>query len=77
MTAVWQFIKSQQRFSRLHFWVGIAVSLLPVAAGILLLGVSGWFITAAALAGLSGAFLNIFAPSAIIRALAIIRTAGR
>lgn len=77
MSAIWQFIANQQRFNRLHFGVGILVALIPAAAGILLLGVSGWFITAAAIAGLSGAFLNIFAPSAIIRALAIIRTAGR
>lgn len=77
MTAIWQIVKRQRSFDRLHFWLGILVALLPAVAGILLLGVSGWFITAAAIAGLSGAFLNIFAPSAIIRALAIIRTAGR
>jgi len=75
--AIWHIIRRQSTFDRLHFWIGILVALLPATAGILLLGVSGWFITAAALAGLSGAFLNIFAPSAIIRALAIVRTAGR
>ncbi|WP_299471257.1 thiol reductant ABC exporter subunit CydC [uncultured Roseibium sp.] len=77
MSPIWQVAKSQFRHDRLHFCLGIIVAILPAAAGLLLLGVSGWFITAAALAGLSGAFLNIFAPSAIIRALAIIRTAGR
>ncbi|KZM50258.1 ATP-binding cassette domain-containing protein [Labrenzia sp. OB1] len=77
MKAVWQIVSSQYRHDRFHFWIGILTAILPAVAGILLLGVSGWFITAAALAGLSGAFLNIFAPSALIRALAIIRTAGR
>ncbi|MES0808516.1 thiol reductant ABC exporter subunit CydC [Roseibium sp. SCPC15] len=77
MSLVWQFVVSQYKHDRLHFWLGILVALLPAAAGVLLLGVSGWFITAAAIAGLSGVFLNIFVPSAIIRALAIARTAGR
>ena len=77
MSAVWSFIVSQYRHDRLHFWLGCLIAILPAAAGILLLGVSGWFITAAAIAGLSGVFLNIFVPSALIRALAIIRTAGR
>jgi ATP-binding cassette, subfamily C, bacterial CydC len=77
MRAVWDTICSQHQQDRVAFWIGLLVAVLPAAAGILLLGVSGWFITAAAIAGLSGVFLNIFAPSAIIRALAIIRTAGR
>lgn len=77
MRSVWQIIRTQHRYDCFHFWLGIFVVLLPAAAGLLLLGVSGWFITAAAIAGLSGAFLNIFAPSALIRAFAIIRTAGR
>lgn len=77
MKTVWQIILEQYRYSRFHFGIGILVALLPALAGALLLGVSGWFITAAAIAGTTGAFLNIFVPSAIIRALAIIRTAGR
>ncbi len=77
MRAIWQIVARQRMYDRFHFWIGILVALLPASAGLLLLGVSGWFITAAAIAGLSGTFLNIFAPSAIIRALAIVRTAGR
>nr|MEC9420692.1 thiol reductant ABC exporter subunit CydC [Pseudomonadota bacterium] len=77
MRSVWHIIRTQHRYDSFHFWLGILVALLPAAAGLLLLGVSGWFITAAAIAGLSGAFLNIFAPSALIRAFAIVRTAGR
>lgn len=77
MKAVWQTILDQHRHGPLNFWLGILVALVPAVAGLLLLGVSGWFITAAAMAGITGAVLNIFAPSAIIRALAIGRTAGR
>jgi len=67
----------QWRHSPAAFLSGIAVALVPALAGIALLGVSGWFITAAALAGLAGVTLNVFLPSALIRALAIARTAGR
>ncbi|GAB4511968.1 MAG: amino acid ABC transporter ATP-binding/permease protein [Roseibium sp.] len=77
MSAVWTIIRAQYRYDRLAFLAGILVSLVPAAAGILLLGVSGWFITAAAVAGLTGVFLNIFVPSALIRGLAILRTGGR
>ena len=42
-------------------------ALATVAAGVGLLGVSGWFLTGAALAG-AGAAFNLFAPSALVRA---------
>lgn len=60
--------------------LGAALSCATVLAGMVLLGLSGWFITATALAGLaSGAALafNVFMPSAGIRLLALGRTAGR
>jgi ATP-binding cassette subfamily C protein CydC len=59
-----------------------AVSAAVVGAGsVLLLGLSGWFLTGAAIAGLAGlasaqAF-NVLLPSAGIRLLAILRTAFR
>jgi len=59
-----------------------AVSAAIVGAGsVLLLGLSGWFLTGAAIAGLAGlaaaqAF-NVLLPSAGIRLLAILRTAFR
>ncbi|QYF87007.1 amino acid ABC transporter ATP-binding/permease protein [Brevundimonas sp. PAMC22021] len=50
-------------------------------ASVALLGLSGWFITAAALAGLAGSAVaqafNYLLPSAFIRLLAIVRTAAR
>lgn len=59
--------------------LGAALSAVTVTAGIALLGLSGWFITATSLAGLSAAAItfDVFAPSAGIRLLAIVRTAAR
>ena len=60
--------------------LGAFLSMLVVLAGMALLGTSGWFITATALAGLSTAGLagfNVFVPSATIRLLALGRTFGR
>lgn len=59
---------------------GIALSAATVLAGIALLGLSGWFITATAIAGLSvttALAFDVFAPSAGIRFLALARTASR
>ncbi|MFT2096873.1 amino acid ABC transporter ATP-binding/permease protein [Marinomonas sp. 2405UD66-6] len=54
---------------------GVAASL----AGVALLGISGWFISAAGLASAVGAALvfNYLTPGAIVRGMAILRTAGR
>lgn len=60
--------------------LGALLATLTVLAGLALLGLSGWFITATALAGLSagtGLAFNVFMPSAGIRLLALGRTAGR
>lgn len=57
--------------------LGAFLSTLVVLAGMALLGISGWFITATALAGLAGAMFNVFLPSATIRLLALGRTFGR
>ncbi|MGR8965135.1 amino acid ABC transporter ATP-binding/permease protein (plasmid) [Rhizobium leguminosarum] len=60
--------------------LGSALSAATVTAGIALLGLSGWFITATSLAGLSAAVaitFDVFAPSAGIRLLAIVRTVAR
>lgn len=66
--------------TRGRLWLGAGLATLTVLAGIALLGVSGWFITATALAGLATASalaFNVFVPSAAIRLLALGRTAGR
>lgn len=58
---------------------GTALAILVLIAGLALLGLSGWFITAAGLAGLLGlgATFDIFRPSAGVRFLALGRTAAR
>lgn len=58
---------------------GVALSIIVLVMGLALLGLSGWFITAAGLAGLLGlgATFDIFRPSAGVRFLAIGRTAAR
>lgn len=61
-------------------FAGIAAATVTVLAGIALLGLSGWFITATAIAGLSAATaiaFDVFAPAAGIRLLAIGRTGAR
>lgn len=57
----------------------LALSVIAAASGIALLGLSGWFLTAAALAGAGGAVaaFNHLLPSTGIRALAIGRVVSR
>lgn len=69
-------------FWRAHrgaFLVGLAMMITTLLAGIGLLGLSGWFITASALAGMSGIGLSFdfFRPSAGVRFLALARAAAR
>ncbi|MGV8939690.1 MAG: thiol reductant ABC exporter subunit CydC [Allorhizobium sp.] len=59
---------------------GAALAGVTAIAGIALLGVSGWFITATAIAGLVPATalaFDVFSPSAAIRFLALARTGAR
>ena len=57
---------------------GIVLIIVSLVAGITLLAVSGWFITASALAGLGLLIgLEIFTPGAIIRLAAVGRTVSR
>lgn len=58
-------------------FVSILVSLVATLANVGLMAVSGWFVTAMAVAGLGSGSMNYFTPAAIIRALAIARTGGR
>ncbi|MCO6177029.1 thiol reductant ABC exporter subunit CydC [Ciceribacter sp. RN22] len=59
--------------------VGILLSVAVLGAGLALLGLSGWFITAAGIAGLAGAGLtfDVFRPSAGVRFLALGRAVAR
>ncbi len=64
-----------------HWWLGgMLMAALTVTMGMALLGLSGWFIAATAIAGLLPAtamVFDIFMPSAGIRLLAMGRTASR
>ncbi len=61
------------------FIIPVLTGVAASVAGVALLGVSGWFISAAGLATAMGSALvfNYLTPGAIVRGLAILRTAGR
>lgn len=76
MSLLWRLL----RLHRPHAsWMALAIGLgtVTLLASVVLLALSGWFITVMALAGLAGASINYFTPAAIIRACAIARTGGR
>lgn len=60
-------------------WLALGLGIISTLAAILLLAISGWFITAAGLAGAMGITVtfNYFTPGALIRLMAILRTSGR
>ena len=74
-------IRAQERRQGARLLTAAVTAALVSAAAVLLLGVSGWFITASALAGLAGSAaaysFNFMVPSALIRFFAIVRTGSR
>ena len=65
---------------RRHKWLlslGVLLAIVTLLASIGLLTLSGWFLSASAVVGLSGVYFNYMLPAAGVRAGAIIRTAGR
>ncbi|AYG95446.1 ATP-binding cassette domain-containing protein [Brevundimonas naejangsanensis] len=74
-------IRAQERAQSSRLLAASITGALVSAGAIALLGLSGWFITAAALAGAAGPaavqFFNYLIPSATIRFLAIVRTGSR
>ncbi len=79
MTALWAVFRLILRDQGGAMLRGAALSLVVLAMGAALLGLSGWFITAAAAAGLAGtgAVFDVFRPSAMVRFLALGRAAAR
>jgi ATP-binding cassette subfamily C protein CydC len=57
--------------------LGGLLALVTLLANVILMAMSGWFITAMAVAGAAGASMNYFTPAAVIRTCAIVRTVGR
>lgn len=65
---------------RRHKWllsIGIVLAVITLLASIGLLTLSGWFLSASAVVGVSGVYFNYLLPAAGVRAGAIIRTVGR
>lgn len=79
MSALWQAWGRIARARPATLTLGAVLLVVVLVAGAALLGLSGWFITAAGAAGLAGAGLvfNVFGPAAGVRGLAIARTAAR
>ncbi|MEQ5869612.1 ATP-binding cassette domain-containing protein [Sagittula sp. NFXS13] len=79
MNALWQIVTLILRGQSKALLRGFALSVTVLAMGAALLGLSGWFITAASVAGLAGtgALFNVFVPSSMVRFLAMGRTAAR
>lgn len=81
MTPLDRLLAEQMREQRGRLTLAAVAGAGVGGAAVVLLGLSGWFITGAALAGAAGlatahAF-NVLLPSAVIRLLAIVRTAAR
>jgi len=65
------------RPERWRLALGTLLLIATLAASIGLMGLSGWFITATAVAGVTGAYLDIYRPSAGIRFFALARSISR
>ncbi|WP_395944736.1 amino acid ABC transporter ATP-binding/permease protein [Brevundimonas sp.] len=74
-------IAAQRHAQRGRLQIAAATGALVTVAATCLLGLSGWFITGAALAGIAGSAavqaFNYMMPSAVIRLLAVMRTVAR
>ncbi len=74
-------LRSARAGQRRAVLLGMAAAAVAALSAIGLLAVSGWFLTGAAIAGLTGAAavkaFNYLVPSAAIRGLAILRTLSR
>ncbi|MEF3048230.1 amino acid ABC transporter ATP-binding/permease protein [Pseudotabrizicola sp. L79] len=79
MRALWTVFHLIWRDQRRALVRGAVLTVVVLVMGAALLGLSGWFITAAAAAGLAGAgaVFDVFRPSAMVRFLALGRAAAR
>ncbi len=76
MRDLWPFLRDL-RPEAWRLGLGTLLLIISLAAGIGLLGLAGWFIAATAVAGITGAALDIYRPSAGIRFFALARTISR
>ncbi|WP_240705096.1 thiol reductant ABC exporter subunit CydC [Pacificoceanicola onchidii] len=79
MKALLDLMRIMLREVRRALLYGFALSVAVLVMGVALLGLSGWFITAAAAAGMAGLgiLFNVFIPSSMVRFLALGRTFAR
>jgi len=79
MNALWSILHLILAGQRKAILRAAALAFLVLAAGAALLGLSGWFVGAAATAGLAGAgtAFDAFRPAAVLRTLALGRAAAR
>ncbi|MEP1942073.1 MAG: ABC transporter transmembrane domain-containing protein, partial [Sulfitobacter sp.] len=79
MRALWNIFRLILRAQSTALWRGALLGFLVLAMGAALLGLSGWFISATAVAGLAGAgaVFDVFRPSAMVRFLALGRAVAR
>ncbi|MFQ1062646.1 thiol reductant ABC exporter subunit CydC [Bordetella trematum] len=73
---MWALLKNLYGKRRGALLGALLLAVLTLAAGVGLLGVAGWFLTATALAGVGVAF-NLFVPSALVRGLSFLRIISR
>lgn len=76
MKSLWRLLLPMYRQRRDGLLLALLLTIIALFAGVGLLGVSGWFLTGAALAG-AGAAFNLFAPSALVRGFSFIRILAR
>jgi ATP-binding cassette subfamily C protein CydC len=79
MSPLWRIAVLIWREERAALSRGLLLSIIVLLAGAALLGLSGWFVTAAGAAGVAGIGIafDVFRPSAGVRMLALGRTAAR
>ncbi len=76
-----QLVAAQEKAQAGRLVAASICAMIVSAAAVVLLGISAWFLTSSAIAGLAGSVVamtfNYMVPSAMIRMLAILRTGGR
>ncbi|MBK1650004.1 thiol reductant ABC exporter subunit CydC [Rhabdochromatium marinum] len=74
-----ELLRLWQLFKPYRHWIGAGylIAFITLLANVTLLAISGWFITAMAVAGVGGVAMNYFTPATLIRASAVARTGGR
>lgn len=76
MKSIWRLLAPLYRQRLGALLLALLLTAVTLAAGVGLLGVSGWFLTGAALVA-SWQTFNLFAPSALVRGLSFVRIVSR